>query len=166
MSTNFKRANVPLAAVYLFFARKRYLELAIYHGMAINLEAPDLRASYEKGMFPKKGWEISFLADVSADAVRLQKSMVSSFLLISVGAFLAAAFGLLSGNLNFQLPLNPVNALAFAGTFLVGWATLMELGGGLHTWKGESLHELLHPFLFKILFIPGVALLFMSLVLW
>ena len=165
MNTEFQRAKVPLAALYFIFARKRFLQLAVWHGMAINLEAPDLRAHFEKGDYPKKGWEIAELQDAAADAKRIQKSLVSSFLLIALGAAFAVAIGLLGGSLEIERSLNAVNVLAFAGTFLVAWATLMELGGALQTWSGESLPEQIHPFLFKVIFVPGVALLFISLVL-
>jgi hypothetical protein len=165
VSAEYKRAKVPLAALDFVFARKRYLQLAVRHGMAINLEARDLRESYEKGQFPKEGWEKEALDGAAEAAMQVQGHLISSFLFILLGALVAVSIGIFVGSLSIQLPIDAAGVIAFGGTFLVGWATLMELGGGFRTWSGEALHELIHPFLFKVLFVPGVALLFVSLLL-
>ena len=48
--------------------------------------------------------------------------------------------------------------LGAAGGFLAAWATLFALGGFWRSWDGEALHELVHPKLFALLFLPGVFL--------
>ena len=132
--------------------------MAIVHNMAIKLEASDLRARYEKGEYPKAHWEIEAKKDAEEDANDIQFKLITSFSLVLLGAIIAVTVAYLSGNINSSYPLNVAKCLTFIGSFLASWATLMELGGALATWKGEALHEKIHPVLFQLLFVPGVCL--------
>ena len=53
----YTRAPLGTALVTLLFDRERHLDLAVSHGMAINLEAKDLAEKFRAGTFPQPGWE-------------------------------------------------------------------------------------------------------------
>ena len=55
-------------------------------------------------------------------------------------------------------PIDIGKALSFVGGSLAAWATLFELGGYVETYGRNQLHELLHPVLFRVIFLPGLAL--------
>lgn len=132
--------------------------MAIVHNMAINLEASDLRAKYEKDEYPKAGWETEAKKYAEEDANYIQSRLITSLSWVLLGAIIATIVACLLGNINLSYPLSAEKCLTFIGSFLASWATLMELGGVLATWKGEALHEKIHPVLFQLLFVPGVCL--------
>ena len=49
------------------------MSLAVLHGMAINLEAPDLNARYQEGTFPSEGWEKKAEVATNLEIVKLQE---------------------------------------------------------------------------------------------
>ncbi len=161
----FKRANLFLSTLCLIFAKKKYIESAINHNMAINLEAKDLQAKYEKGEYPHQGWEIGARQDAEGDANHVRHKLFISFCSILVISTIAIAFGFITGVLHMSLSLDIAKCLTFIGTFLASWATLFELGGALATWKGEALHEKVHPIIFQLLFLPGVCLILLVIVM-
>ena len=71
----FKRANTYQAVFFFLFARKKYISLAIGHGMAINLEAPDLNRMHQEGKFPKEGWKREAEAAVIEAASQVSKGL-------------------------------------------------------------------------------------------
>ena len=154
----FKRANAYIALFFFFFSRKRYITLAINHGMAINLEAPDLLGYYKAGRYPKVGWEEEATIFAKEAAAHIDKGIWRSFILIFLAALIACSVSFMKGNIHPSLPINSSLAFTFIGSFLAGWATLMELGGSFATCCGEALHELIHPAMFRLLFVPGVCL--------
>lgn len=158
----FKRANLYKAVFLFLFARKNYIALAINHGMAINLEAPDLIKKYKEGTFPINGWEVDAEKSAKKGANQISRGLWGAFGFILLAAFIALGVGYFSGSINPSLSINYNLLSTFIGTFLASWATLMELGGGFATFSGKALHELIHPVMFKLLFIPGVCLLFIG----
>ena len=161
----YKRANLFIATLCLLFSQKKYIEMAIRHNMAINLEAKDLRAKYEKGEYPRAGWHVEARENAREDANHLLFKLFKSFCWILAGAFVAMAVGFQSGGVHLFYPIDIAKPLTFIGTFLASWATLFELGGALATWKGEALHEKVHPILFTLLFVPGVCLILSGIVI-
>lgn len=152
---SFKRVSPFLGAVTFLFNRRKYIDLAVHHGMAINLEAPDLLRCYQVGTFPKAGWESEAAEAARANAKRIDRAIWSSFgvtLACAIAAALAAAY---FGKLSPELPFSWSKALSLVGGFLAAWATLMELGGLVQTFSGNALHELIHPMLFRMLFVSG-----------
>jgi len=165
MNDDYKRANIAKALVYFLFARRKYIELAITHSMALNLEAPDLRKKFEEGTFPPEDWEANYSAETEKAANQVHHGLWTSFLWVLTVFIIALGIGATQSTSHISFAINVPLFLSFSGTFLVGWATLMELGGGFWTWSGEALHELIHPAIFKILFIPGLLLIFTGIVL-
>lgn len=161
----YRRVQLLRAVFCFIFARSTYLEMAICHGMAVNLEAPDLRKKYVEGTFPSPNWRDTARQEATEAANDLQRKILSALYWVLVAAGFAIVVGFFDRSLGFDLEPNFEKVIPFVGTCLAGWATLMELGGALVTWKGEALHELIHPIIFQLLFIPGVALLLISFVL-
>lgn len=133
--------------------------------MAINIEADDLREKYKKGEYPSQGWEIEAKENAEKAANHVLHKLFISFCWIIAVSTIAIVVGFITGGLNMFFPFDITKGLTFIGTFLVSWATLFELGGALATWKGEALHEKVHPIIFQLLFLPGICLFLLVIVL-
>lgn len=154
---SFSRASPWQAILPLLLNRERYLHIAAEHAIAVSLQSADYRASYEKGEYPKPGWEFAALerAKLHMQALfrGLRQSLFLTLAFASIGLVVAFAFG----RVDPFLPLSVGKAVSIVGALFAAWATLFELGGYVRTWDGESLHELLHPVLFKIMFLFGLC---------
>jgi len=154
----FSRANTSDALLALLFERERYLLLAAEHEIAVSLDSRDFRAAYERGEYPKPGWEHDAAARASEHARHLtcglRRALFATLSFALAGLVLAAAFG----KVEPSLPLSAGKVLSVFGALLAAWATLFELGGYAATYMGQALHELLHPKFFRVLFLPGVAI--------
>ena len=80
-------------------------------------------------------------------------------------ALLAVVAGLALGRISLSLPIDASKVLAFTGSALVAWATLMELGGDFPVWDGKAFPQLAHTVVFKAIFVPGVAMVLASVLL-
>ena len=154
----FSRAS-PWQAIWpLLLDRERYLHIAAEHAIAVSLKSADYRASFEKGEYPKPDWEPTALEQAKLHMQILFRGLRQSLFLTlafaSIGLVVAFAFG----KVDPSLPFAAGKLLSIFGALLAAWATLFELGGYVQTWDGESLHELLHPALFKIMFLPGLGI--------
>lgn len=161
----FERVSPYRAILPLLFFHEHYLQLAIQHNMAINLESRGTLEAFQEGAYPKEGWEPEALAKAKDAAAHVRRGIWSSFLLVAAIAVLAVVLAHCLGKLSHDLPLSWPKLLGMFGGFLTVWATLMELGGFIKTYSGEALHELVHPALFKVLFLPG-SLVAMVGLLW
>lgn len=152
----FSRARTSSAFFCLLFKYERYLEMAVSHGMAINLEAADLRRLFDQGRFPRVGWEVEARSNADAHAKELKAGLRSS--LLTTLAFAAAGIALLLalGKIHPALPPDWGKAMSMLGGLLAAWATLYELGGYTATYSGEALHEKLRPTFFRAAFLPGL----------
>jgi len=159
----YKRANVWLAALLFVISTKRYLDLAVNHNIAINLEADDLRKRFYEGSYVPETEEIKALALSSITVLRasLRKSFLSVLFTLCCALFIGFYFG----RLNSVWPVDWVKVVEIATAFLLMWSTLFELGWGLRTWKGKALHELVHALLFRVIFVSGSLMLMLSLIL-
>jgi len=160
----YRRENPFKASFFIIFSADRYIEMAIKHGMAIALESKDLYQKYEIGEYPPKGWEEEARKGAKEHRNHLVKSLCISFCWLSVVSIIAIIFGIFKGKLDGNLPIDAAKLSAFIGTFLASWATLFELGGAVVTWKGEALHEKVHPIIFQVLFISGIGLILSSII--
>jgi len=126
--------------------------------MARNLTAADLAASYKAGTFPPPGWEQVARADARQGMEEIRTALWRAFATVTFTTFLAVALLWVAGNVSSNLPVAWGKVLSVAGGFLAAWATLFALGGFWRSWDGEALHELVHPKLFALLFLPGTFL--------
>lgn len=166
MNTHYQRANIFKAVIYFLFSRKRYIDLAVDHGMALNLEAKDqLKRAEEGGESVLKGWEENYRSGYINMTMTIRKALWEALAFIMLVAFIAVLVGINFGKISSSLSIDYMRIAVFLGTFLTGWATLMELGGSLHTWDGGSLPELTHQAIFKVLFVPGVCLIFVGILM-
>ena len=161
----YKQANLIIGTLYLLFSQKKYTEMAIRHNMAINLEAKDLCAKHEKGEYPRAEWDVEARENARKAANHLLFKLFKSFCWVLAGTAVAITVGFQSGGVHLFYPIDIGKCLTFIGTFLASWATLFELGGAIATWKGEALHEKIHPILFTLLFVPGVCMILSGIVI-
>jgi hypothetical protein len=165
-SQPFKRASPSGAFVCFLFRYDKYLDMAVEHGMALNLEAHDLRAAYEAGRFPSANWQEEARSTADESARELKQSMKSALKTTLVFAATGLIVAVLLGKVH---PTNPVDwgkVLSVAGGVLAAWATLFELGGYAQTYSGEALHEVVHPLFFRFAFLPGLTLATIGQLWW
>ena len=158
MSAPSKRTTPWRALGPLFFARARYIEMAVSHALALCLEKQQFRESYGRGVFPSQAWEAETRTNLGPYGSKLARSFGWSFLLTAAFFVAALAVALLLGRVALDRPLDIGKSLSLLGAFLAGGARLCGVGGYGETFSGEQLHELLHPLLFRIVFLPGLAL--------
>ena len=157
-SPPYKRAPHWASVGVFFFNKQKYLDLAVSHGMAINLEAPDLAKKFHDGTFPPPGWEKRDRADASNGRSDLLRALRHSLYAMSIVTALALTVLWVAGKVNFDFPIAWPKVFGGTGTFLIGWSALFELGEYWKSWDGIALHELVRPKLFMVLFLPGVLL--------
>lgn len=130
--------------------------MAVSHGMAVNLEATDLRQAFDEGRFPSAGWEIGARLSADAHAKELRGGMWSALTTTLAFAFAGTILAAALGKVHPGLPLDWGKTLSVVGGLLAAWATLFELGGFTETFSGEALHEKLRPMFFRAAFLPGL----------
>lgn len=163
---NYQHASMFKALIYFFFAKKKYINLAVQDGMAARLEAEDLRKlAQERGVEILSQWEENCHDDSKMMTNTIYYALWSSFAFVISAGILAAAVGWNLGKISITFQVDCIKVLALFGSGLLGWATLFELGSSLNTWDGESLPERTHKIVFKLIFIPGLCFLFLSILL-
>ncbi len=133
--------------------------------MATNLESQGALEEFHKGNYPKDGWEKKLLAQAEEAARGVRREIWLSFLMVTAASLFAVVIAFFFDRVSPDLPLSWPKVFGMVGGFLAAWATLMELGGLMKTYSGQTLHELVHPALFKVLFVPGTLLATVGL-LW
>ena len=159
----YKRANVGLATFLFIFVFSKYQRIAANHNIAINLEVPDLRRNFENGTYKPDIRDA--MIDAIASANKLRLALLKSFLAVFLTFSVALSIGLFEGSIKPSLPLSWKKCLELTAAFLLMWSTLFELGWGLRTWKGQALHELIHSFIFRTIFISGSFVLMLALII-
>ena len=166
MSYSYARQNPYLGACVFFVSKRKFIDMAVAHGMACNLEADDQRKrADEGGAAVLTRWEETYRSDYSKMTTEINGALWSAFWTIVV----VAAFSIgVAANLNrlaLSLPLDPVRAVTFIGSALVAWATLMELAGDFPVWDGKAFPQLAHTVIFKVIFLSGILLVLTSILL-
>jgi len=153
-----KLASPWRSAIALVFQICTYVDTGLAHELAVNLKAKDLAAAHERGEFPKQGWQTEARERICEQATHLRSGLLGSFLVTL--AFLATglALAVVAGKVSPEFPIAIAKLLGVIGGGLAAWATLFALGGYAETYGGEALHEVVHPVLFKCIFLPGVAM--------
>ena len=163
MDKKYRRANMFLAVLLFFVYRSKYIELSVNHQISLNHNNQALIQKFEEG---DKDFIESTKEDMRINSTNLTKtvdeSLWGSLFYIILVSLIALGIAYKIGSVNFTLPFDHSKLYAFTGSLLMAWATLMELGGKMQTWGGETLPELTHREIFKILFIPGTCLLLLG----
>lgn len=166
MSDIYKRQNIILSAIYFFISRKKYIEMAVSHGMACNLEADDQKKSAEeRGDVLLAQWERQYRKDYTEMTSEITSALWSSFWVVLLLIFVSFSLAFYFGSLSIDRAFDPVKAIAYVGSSLVGWAALMELGNDFMVWDGPAFPQLVHKVIFKAIFLPGVFFVLLSIVL-
>lgn len=129
MNYQYVRQN-PYLGACLFFCQKKFIEMAVLDGMAINLEADDQQKHVaERGPQLLKQWEEQYRADYAKMTNEINAALWSALwailFVIAVSTGIAGYFLRISPSLTFDT----VRFVTYVGSALVAWATLMELGG-------------------------------------
>ena len=166
MNYQYVRQNPYIGACLFFLSKKKFIEMAVLHGMAINLEADDQRKHVEdRGTQLLKQWEEQYRADYAKMTNEINAALWSALwailFVIAVSTGIAGYFQ----RINPSLPIDAIRFVTYLGSALVAWATLMELGGDFPVWDGKAFPQLAHTVIFKAIFLPGVLLVLMGILL-
>jgi len=141
----------------------RYVDLAVNHSVWVSLQSRDLRNKYEKGAYSP---DLDEARDREQErALGLRSRLKASFAMTAVAAVVACTIGFLIGAISLDYDYDLKKIVACFGTFLMAWATLLELGTGLISWSGQALSELVHPVLFQLIFILGLTGVLISIII-
>ena len=166
MSYPYTRQNPYLGACVFFLSKKKFVEMAVLDGMALNLEHEDQRKRVEEsGSQLLKQWEEHYRSDYATMTNAINAALWSAFWAIVVVIAIATGVAAYLDRVGPSLPLNTVKSMTFAGSALVAWATLMELGGDFPVWDGKAFPQLAHTVIFKAIFLPGVLLILTSVLI-
>jgi hypothetical protein len=158
MSETFRKANLFLGLLAFMVWKEKYLEMAVNHNMAINLEASDLKKQFEAGKFPPPNWNKEYLSNAQMQYKVLSKSIYGSFfiaVLVFTLVFLAFIMGLIGSNIE----LSNLKTITFiVGVFIAFWGALVPLNPVEESYCKTTLPENLHSFIVKILLVFGVIL--------
>ena len=131
--------------------------MAVSHGMAINLEANDLRRAFDGGRYPEFGWEVEARRSADEHARALRAGLGSALAITVAFALAGVVLAAFLGKIHPALPPDWGKVMSLVGGLLAAWATLFELGGYAETFSGEALHEVLRPIFFRSAFLPGLV---------
>ena len=166
MNYPYTRQSPYLGAIMFLFSKRRFIEMAVQHGMACNLESEDqLKLANERGNELLKQWEDTYRTDYTKMTIAIDAALWSALRTILVVIVLSVGIAGLLCRVSFSLQLDYIKATTFVGSTLVAWATLMELGGDFQVWDGKAFPQLAHTVVFKSIFVPGVLLVLTGMLL-
>jgi hypothetical protein len=140
--------------------------MAIEDGMAANLATESAQKFYEEsGDGILDTWEEEYRADYTMMINAIRSEFRSAFFVVLALVSAVLSIGNLTGRLDPSLPFDLLTTLAFLGSALVGWATLVELGGDFTVWDGKAFPQLAHTVIFKAIFLPGIFIILLSILL-
>jgi len=166
MSYPYTRQSPYRGAFLFFLSKKRFIEMGVLHGMAVNLERQDQqRAVEDRGVQLLNQWEEQYRSDYTTMTNAINAALWSAFWTIVIVVAIAIGIATFLDRISPSLPLDTVRSMTFAGSALVAWATLMELGGDFPVWDGKAFPQLAHTVIFKTIFVPGVLLILTSVLI-
>jgi hypothetical protein len=166
MSYPYARQNPYLGACVFFLSKGKFLDMAVAHGMARNLEADDQRKrADEGGAAVLKQWEEIYRKDYTKMTAEINAALWSAFRTIAFVVALAIGVATNLDRLGLSLPFDPIRTVTFIGSALVAWATLMELAGDFPVWDGKAFPQLAHTVIFKVIFLSGILLILTSVLI-
>lgn len=134
------------AFVVLLFSRERYLK-----------RARDRFAEFDPSLKPQQLDDLEPNNDVWR--MSLRSDLLKAFWGTSLMLGLACLFAYLTGRWDVGMPVAWSKVANAAGAFLTAWPTWFMLGHVEDTWDMDGrLDVALRPYIFKILFMPGLML--------
>jgi hypothetical protein len=159
MNYPYRRQSPYLGAIMFLWSKRTFIEMAVQHGMACNLESEDqLKRANERGQELLKHWEEQYRSGYTKMTIAIDTALWWALSIILVVVVLSLGIAWLLGRVSLSLPLDHIKATTFVGSTLIAWATLMELGGDFPVWDGKAFPQLAHAVVFKSIFVPGVLL--------
>lgn len=166
MNYPYTRQNPYLGACVFFVSKKKFVDMAVLHGMACNLEADDQRKRADESGLPLlRLWEETYRSGYGDMTREISAALWSAFWATVVVATLSIGIAAHLDRVSLALPLDSPRAVTFIGSALVAWATLMELGGDFSVWDGKAFPQLTHTILFKAIFLSGILLVLISVLI-
>ena len=166
MSHPYARQSPHLGACVFFLSKKKFIEMAVLHGMALNLEQEDQRKRAEEGGSRLlKQWEEHYRSDYAKMTDAINTALWSAFWTIVVVIAISTGVAAYLDRVSPSLPPDIARSMTFVGSALVAWATLMELGGDFPVWDGKAFPQLAHTVIFTAIFVPGVLLVLPSVLI-
>ena len=151
------------AIFFLFFCPSRFVEMAVKHDITLEFETnKQLREKYPDHRLPPER-QRDFIDRARRRTKTIRRSFGKGFLNVIV----ALVLGWISG-LTFHKMFGPVSPTVIlvlqvlAAGVLLG-ATLSLAGKQIESWGGQTLPEKVDDLLYRILYITGTYLLFLSL---
>jgi hypothetical protein len=159
MNYPYTRQSPYFGAIMFLCSKRRFIEMAVQHGMACNLESEDqLKRANERGQDLLKQLEERYRTDYTKMTIEIDAALWWALRIILAVVVLSLVIAGLLGRVSLSLPLDYVKVTTFVGSTLVAWATLMELGGDFPVWDGKAFPQMAHTVVFKSIFVPGVLL--------
>lgn len=149
----------------MLFRLENYVPAAVAHSLAVDLKKPDLMQAFREGTFPRADWELEAKANLRQWGLDVRSGLARSFSVTVIFVFLGLCVALAVGSLDPDLPISWSKVFSVIGGGLAAWATLFELGGYVATYGGKAAHEIARPALFKLIFLPGLAIAVLGQVL-
>lgn len=166
MNYPYSRQNPYIGACVYFLSKKKFTEMAVLDGMAMNLEAEDQRKrAEERDSQLLKQWEEQYRSDYATMTNAINAALWSALWTIVVIIAISTGIAAYIDRVDPSLPMDIVRSMTFAGSALVAWATLMELGGDFPVWDEKAFPQLAHAIIFKAIFVPGVLLVLTSVLI-
>jgi len=162
----FKRANIYKAAFFFIFASKIYIELAMNHHIAVSMEYDsELQREHAKGQYPPDGLESQTKVIVEQAYEQIHTGFWGGFFKALLFFIIALAVAAIYGSIHPSFEINHPILMALVGIAFGGWATIFSQFKGYESWKGQTLHELLHTWLFSLLVCFSIFFGFLGLIL-
>lgn len=148
-----KTATIRAALAYFLFSKKRFIQLAVEHDFALDLQSADLKKKCDAKEWPTQPEVDNWFSRFSEQLRDLRKEFWGSGLMT---LSIAIAAGGLASLLGTSMPdVWEPKHLAAIGGLLAAWGTIFQLAHVPKSWSGETMFEIIRPPLFLLLFVPG-----------
>lgn len=165
MTNQYSTKNSFLGLLAFIFWKEKYLNMAVIHGVAVNLKSADIKAAFEAGNYPKQGWREEALLSEQRHYKQLSKSFYGSLLKTAVLAVIGIIAAYFIGLIDFEMALSTSKVFLFLGVFLASWGALVQFCAVDESYCKETLYENIHALMAKILFVMGALAAFLGTLL-
>tara|TARA_R110000868_G_scaffold411279_1_gene702650 strand:+ start:301 stop:798 length:498 start_codon:yes stop_codon:yes gene_type:complete len=165
MTNQYSTKNSFLGLLAFIFRKEKYLNMAVIHGMAVNLKSADIKAAFEAGNYPKQDWRKEALLSEQRHYKQLSKSFYGSLLKTAVLAVIGIVAAYFIGLVDLEMAFSTSKVFVFSGVFLASWGALVQFSPVDESYCKETLCENIHALMAKILFVMGALAAFLGALL-